>query len=147
MVVMKVWASAILACLELFPGASGSMQAPCPDGREKGGDLGIAELYCEGGPCRIYERDDRGYRHEFSIEPRLVGISPDGPSARLVRESDALVAIDGVLVTTPEGGRRLAQLVPGRPVELWLRRGADEIKGDVTPRAGCGFRTLRVRER
>ena len=118
----------------------------CPEGKPATGDLGIRELNCDGGPCAIYGRDARGFYHRLSIEPRLVGIEADGPSARLVRENDVLVAVDQVLVTTPAGGRRLAQLQPGKPVELWLRRAGRDVTVTVTPTTGCGFRMLRVRD-
>ena len=118
----------------------------CPGGRPPAGDLGIRELNCDGGPCAIYGRDARGLYHRLSIEPRLVGIEADGPSARLVRENDVLVAVDQILVTTPAGGRRLAQLEAGKPVELWLRRDGADVRVTVTPITGCGFSMLRVRD-
>ncbi|MDQ3169056.1 MAG: hypothetical protein M3Q55_02820 [Acidobacteriota bacterium] len=121
-------------------------QSACPEGRPQTGDLGIAELNCDGGPCAIYGRDSRGLYHRLSIEPRLTGVDSRGPSARLVRENDVLVAVDQRLVTTPEGGRRLAQLNANQPVELWLRRNDQDVKVTVTPRAGCGFLLLTVRD-
>lgn len=134
-----------LAAGMLMHAASALAQAPCPDGRAPDGDLGIAELICDGGECAIYGRDARGPYHWLSTEPRLVGIDARGPSSGLVRENDVLVAIDQLLVTTPEGGRRLAQLTPGRPAVLWLRRNGRDVTVTVTPRLGCGILMLRVR--
>lgn len=120
-------------------------QQPCPDERSPAGDLGVRELNCDGGPCAIYGRDSRGLYHRLSIEPRLVGIDAGGPSSGFVREDDVLVAVDQLLVTTLEGGRRLAQLTPNQPVELWLRRKGKDVRVTVTPKLGCGILVLRVR--
>ena len=120
-------------------------QGACPDGRAPAGDLGISGLHCTGGPCAIYVRDGQDYRHQLSTEPRLFGVRADGPSAGLVRDNDVVVAIDGTLVTTPAGGRRLAQIAAGQKVELWLRRDGRDIAVSVTPVLGCGFTSLRVR--
>jgi S1-C subfamily serine protease len=132
------WLAAVEAQQSQPPGA-------CPEGRASAGDLGISGLHCVGGSCAIYVRDGQGYRHQFSTEPRLFGVEADGPSASLVSEDDVLVAVDGTLITTPAGGRRLARIEPGQKVELWLRRGGRDIDVSVTAAAGCGFTSLRVR--
>lgn len=120
-------------------------QQSCPEGKPLAGDLGVRELICDGGPCAIYGRDSRGLYHRLSIEPRLVGIDTNGPAAGIVHENDILVAVDQLLVTTLDGGRRLAQLTPNQPVELWLRRNGRDLKVTVTSTLGCGIRMLRVR--
>ena len=135
----------LLLCAIMLPAAARAQQA-C-EGRDRAGDLGIRQLICDGGPCAIYGRDARGLYHWLSTEPRLAGIDRDGPSANLVRENDVLVAVDQVLVTTRDGGRRLAQLEANVPVELWLRRDGHDVRVTVTPRLGCGFLGLRVRGR
>jgi S1-C subfamily serine protease len=117
----------------------------CPEGRAPAGDLGISGLHCVGGSCALYVRHGEGFRHQLSTEPRLFGVKPDGPSAGRVRENDVLVAIDGTLITTPAGGRRLARIDAGQKVELWLRRDGRDIEVSVTAAAGCGFTSLRVR--
>jgi len=128
------------------PGAQERQQPrDCPDGRAPAGDLGISGLLCTGGSCAIYVRDGRGYRHQLSTEPRVFGVQEDGPSAGLVRENDVVVAIDGTLITTPAGGRRLAQIDAGQKVELWLRRDGRDLAVSVTATYGCGFTSLRVR--
>lgn len=134
-----------VACLPMRVAAQQpATDAPCPDGRSVTGDLGIGGARCVGGACAIHVRDDDGPRHEFSTEPSLFDVRPDGPSAGIVREGDVLVAIDRQLVTTPAGGRKLARLEPGVPVELWLRRDGHDLRVEVTPVAGCGLRSLRV---
>ena len=140
---MRIIPAAVLTMV--LVAAPAAAQEPCSDGRPPTGDLGVRELNCDGGPCAIYGRDSRGFYHRLSIEPRLVGIDAHGPSAGIVRENDVLVAVDQLLVTTPEGGRRLAQLAPNQPVELWLRRKGRDMRVTVTPTLGCGIQMLRVR--
>jgi hypothetical protein len=118
----------------------------CPDGRAMAGDLGIGQLLCLGGDCRIYARIGDRLVHQFAIEPRLHAIDLGGPSAGLVKEGDLLVAVDGLLVTTAEGGDRLANLKAGIVVRLDLRRGNRDFRINVTPREGCGFQNLSVRQ-
>jgi hypothetical protein len=118
----------------------------CPDGRTMAGDLGIGQLLCLGGDCKIYAKSGDRLVHQFATEPRLQAIDPGGPSAGLVKEGDVLVAVDGLFVTTAEGGDRLANLKPRTVVQLHLRRGDRDIRLNVTPREGCGFQSLSVRQ-
>jgi len=117
----------------------------CPEGHPKTGDIGISHLLCVTGSCSVNLRTDRGYRHKFSIEPKIQGLEKGGPSWGRLQNGDVLVAIDGVLVTTREGGRRLANLIPGRPVELRIRRAGREMTVTVIPRSGCNMPLLAVR--
>ena len=48
------------------------------------------------------------------------------PAGKL-HTGDILIAIDGVLITTRDGGRRLANLRPGVPITLRIRRDGKEI--------------------
>ena len=119
--------------------------ATCPEGRPVGGDLGINHLLCIGGDCTIYARIGDGLTHQLTTEPRLHEVDLRGPSAGLVKEGDVLVAVDGLLVTTPEGGHRLASLKTRTQVLLWLRRDGRDVRVSVTTREGCGFGSLTVR--
>ena len=75
-----------------------------------------------GGSCAVNARDGSGYRHDFSTEPRVWDVDPAGPAARALREGDQITSIDGVLITTREGGHGLglhssalaAQMMGGR---------------------------------
>jgi S1-C subfamily serine protease len=116
----------------------------CPEGHPATGDLGIEYLLCVGGSCSVNLRTDRGYTHDFSTEPRVRGIQPGGPSAGKLRNGDILISIDGALITTVEGGRRLANLTPGEPVTLRIRRGDKEMDVTVVPRLGCNMPRLAV---
>jgi hypothetical protein len=58
----------------------------------------------------------------FSAEPRVFQIEAGSPADGVLRVGDLLIAIDGVLITTREGGRRFANLEPGSRVRLSFRR-------------------------
>lgn len=127
-----------------FTSAGAQTGLRCPEGHPQTGDLGIEYLLCVGGSCSVNLRTERGYAHEFSTEPRLRGIQPGGPSAGKLRNGDILISIDGVLITTRDGGRRLANLTPGKPVELRIRRGDQEMDVTVVPGLGCNMPRLAV---
>ena len=116
----------------------------CPEGHPETGDIGISHLLCVGGSCSVNLRTDRGYAHDFSTEPRIRGLDKDGPAWGKLQDGDVLVAIDGVLITTREGGRRLANLTPNKPVTLRVRRGGKEEDVTVVPRSGCNMPMLAV---
>ncbi|HEX3131014.1 MAG TPA: PDZ domain-containing protein [Thermoanaerobaculia bacterium] len=116
----------------------------CPEGHPATGDLGIESLLCVAGSCSVNLRTERGYAHEFSTEPRIRGVQPGGPSSGKLRNGDILISIDGVLITTLEGGRRLANLTPGKPVTLGVRRGGKETDVAVVPGLGCNMPRLAV---
>lgn len=119
-------------------------QEACPEGHPETGDLGISHLLCVGGSCSVNLRSGRGFTHDFSTEPRIQGLEKDGPSWGRLQDGDVLVAVDGVLITTREGGRRLANLTPGKPVRLRVRRGGREMDVAVIPRLGCNMPMLAV---
>ena len=131
-----------MACA-FVAGASGQ----CAGGTPESGDLGISHLLCVGGSCSVNLRTGSGYAHDFSTEPRIQGLDRNGPAWGRLQDGDVLIAIDGILITTREGGRRLANLTPGKPVELRVRRGGKEMDVTVLPRLGCNMPMLAVRKR
>jgi membrane-associated protease RseP (regulator of RpoE activity) len=117
----------------------------CPEGHPLTGDLGIGHLVCRGGSCLVNQRvDGGGYTHRFSTEPVLLEIAEDGPAAGRLQQGDILTAVDGLLITTPEGGRRLANLQPGEMVTLRVRRNGAETDVEVVPVTGCNMPGLTV---
>jgi S1-C subfamily serine protease len=142
-----------LACLTapVFAGSVGVAEPAqsksarrCPEGHPETGDIGIEYLLCVGGSCSVNMRRDRGYVHNFSIEPQIRAIRPGSPSAGRLQDGDILIAVDGVLITTLEGGRRLANLKPGVPVTLRIRRNGREMDTTVVPELGCNMPRLAV---
>ena len=117
----------------------------CVENKPLTGDIGIAYLICYGGSCAVNGRDEDGsYHHWFSTEPRIAAIGRNSPASGLLHENDAIVAVDGALITTREGGRRLATLTPNVPVRLRVRRGTQESDVVLVPIQGCNMPSLLV---
>jgi S1-C subfamily serine protease len=72
---------------------------------------------------------------KFGSEPRVREVDPNGPSAGILRSGDLIVAIDNLLITTELGGFRYANLVPGEPVELTIRRSGRLSTVTIVPTA------------
>ncbi|HEX9692051.1 MAG TPA: PDZ domain-containing protein [Gemmatimonadales bacterium] len=116
----------------------------CPEGRPAYPSIGVQQFHCLGGSCQVNDRNGTGYSHTFSSEPRLRGIDPRGPSAGKLQEGDVLVSVDGALITSRDGGRRLGSLPAGRPATLRVRRDGRELTVEVTPVDGCAVPSLVV---
>jgi len=62
-------------------------------------------------------------RWSFSELPRVFSVDDDGPGDRAgLRIGDVLVAMDGVSLTTADGGARFGSIRPGQTVRLTYRR-------------------------
>ena len=139
----------LLRCMilaSLFAATSVLGQETCEGGRAPVGTLGLEALVCvTDGACAVNERDERGWYHWFTVEPVIQSVRAPGRGDGLA-VGDVIVAIDGLLITTLEGGRRLANLPAGTPVLLLIRRGARELEVALTPVPGCNAPRLTVRE-
>ena len=90
--------------------------------------LGIASMECR---CSYTVNEPLGVRfYSFESEPRIRKVDPEGPAHGKLKSGDAIVGIDGMLITTYEAGKRFANLVVGEPVELTVRRRGSLV--DVT---------------
>jgi membrane-associated protease RseP (regulator of RpoE activity) len=100
------------------------------------GDLGYSGLSCN---CTHFfdGHDPAAAVWRFRSEPRIEGVKRGGPADGKLRRGDLIVAIDGVLITSDEGGRRFAQVQPGQPVALTVRRGGRQIDVEITPDPEC----------
>jgi len=116
----------------------------CSDGMPPFGSLGVGEFQCLGGSCSVNMRTGDPYAHSFSTEPRLRDIDRNGPGSGVLHEGDILVAIDGTLITSAEGGRKLGSLKPGQNVQLTLRRVGREISARLTAASSCELPRLEV---
>lgn len=116
----------------------------CPEGHPETGDIGILSMLCVSGSCKVNLWTGSGYRHEFSTEPRIDGVIDGSPADGKLRNGDVIIAINGFLITTREGGRRLANLKPGVPVTLRIRRAGKEMDVTLVPRLGCNMPRLAV---
>jgi hypothetical protein len=81
-------------------------------------DLGFEEMR---GSMSFSAQNGR-FSADFGSEPRIGRIRADGPGAGRLREGDVLVAVDGRLITTREGGERYASIRRGERVNLTVRR-------------------------
>ena len=113
----------VVALLVALPGAGAAQVAvadalQCTEERDMG-SLGITGIECD--RCRFItgEGPDRAI---FYTEPVILGLRPSAPSARVLREGDVLVAIDGHLITTSAGWERFSNLPAEGSVTLRVRR-------------------------
>jgi hypothetical protein len=130
-------ALAITLALALTAPLAHAGDPPCPDGRPPLGDLGILELTGLAGFS--INGDDPAALERFAVfrtEPQIVRLA-NGAGSGLLKEGDAIVAVDGALITTREGGKRLSNLAPGRPVRLSIRREGRRIEIQAVPTARC----------
>jgi len=133
--------SIVLGCL----GVASSLAAQqCPAGRPPAGDLGIRAVRCTGpaASCAINVRTggDDSVRHEFAVEPVITTVADETD----LHVGDALVALDGLLITTAAGGERLAGLRAGASVQILVRRDGVLHEIRMTAGRGCGIGSLRV---
>ncbi len=73
----------------------------------------------------------------FGAEPIVTGVEGDGPASGLVQEGDAIAAIQGAMVTTAEGSRRLGAVQPGDSLKLSLRRDGRLIDVEIVVGEQC----------
>jgi hypothetical protein len=137
----------MLAVAVALPAAAGAQQggadARCPWAGPEPATIGIERLLCRGGSCSINVEDGEGLAHRFSTEPVIQRLAANAPEE--LNQGDVIVAVDGVLITTPEGGRRLANLQIGTPVTLTLRGRDRTFDVTLTPFRGCPTGGLSVR--
>lgn len=137
-------AGALLFLLGPAVAAAQEADADCSWAGPAPARIGIERLLCRGGWCEINVRDEGGVRlHRFSTEPVIQELADDAVEG--LAEGDVIVAVDGALITTREGGRRLANLVTGVPVRLRLRRHGRSLELLATPVPGCPTGGLSVR--
>lgn len=111
-------------------------QVECAGGAARA-DLGISGFDCQGDCTLTLDARGRERFWSFSVEPRLTGVTPGSPADGILRAGDALVAIDGALITTAEGGRRYASLEPGQEVRVRFRRNGRLGEATLRAQAVC----------
>lgn len=146
------WAgvTAVGACAFLAPGRAASQKAPAAAATMKGegfqactgrvvGSLGLTGWDCRG-DCTITldERREETKAWTFSVEPRITGVEAGGPAHGKLEAGDVLVAIDGLLITTAEGGSYFANLPSDADVKVRYRRGGRVAEAVVHTASVCG---------
>lgn len=132
-----VWLAALLACLAAEPTAAMAQErdgTSCPPGLEPEADLGIHGLECRNCTFR-QDGDEKLWR--FYAEPKVLSVGRGTPAAGKIQPGDLITAIDGVLITTAEGGRRFARVRVGEPVTLTVRRDGDVSRVRLVAEARC----------
>lgn len=107
-------------------GTTGTARFPpggaCPQGSPIVGDIGLLYLQCVGPTCSV---------------DRRASIRSGSPADGALFPGDVVLAVDGVSISSRHGGTRLANLTPGRPVTLRIRRAGEEKDVTLTPTVGC----------
>jgi len=107
----------------------------CGADRELVGNIGI-DVRCS--DCLYhYDRGEDRWSWYFRAEPKITDVKRDGPSRGRLRSGDVIVALDGMLITTPRAGERMANLIPGRATEVTVRRNGRQVPYAVTPDPRC----------
>jgi hypothetical protein len=73
----------------------------------------------------------------FTVEPRINGVTRGGAGDGILRVGDLVVAIDGIPITTRDGGRRFANVDPGQEVDLLLRRNGQLVQVSIVAGSVC----------
>lgn len=92
--------------------------------------LGTLDLECV--QCTIHTDADRWI--EYGAEPTVK--RAEGGSEGL-RSGDVIVSIDGALITTAAGSRRLANPNPDRPSSVAVRRDGKQLTLSIAPQLRC----------
>lgn len=113
---------------------------PCPGSVV--GTLGIIDMDCRGCALRLRvpEHGSPLWTPEwsFSAEPQVARIAPNSPAVGVLQVRDRIVAVDGFLITTEEGGRRFARLRPDSVVTIRYRRDGRTHEVELRAIARCG---------
>ena len=76
---------------------------------------------------------DDSPRWEFDSPPEVHAVKSSSPADRAgLRKGDVLTHIDGVRLTSKEGGRRFGAVEPGQTVEFSVRRGGETLAVEIT---------------
>lgn len=124
----------LLAPVAQLHGQVGVAAAACPEGAEMQGTIGISSFECQN--CRLYSSGDERVWN-FSSEPVVRTVRPGSPADGKIREGDEIVAIDGQLITTGEGGRKFANLEPGQEIAVVVRSGNRERTVEMSAVGEC----------
>lgn len=107
------------------------------------GTVGILDMDCRRGCALMLRGPEQGSTlwrpvWSFTVEPQITLIAPNSPAQGVLQEGDRIVAVDGFLITTPEGGRRFAKLVPDSTVTIRYRRDGRTREATLRAVARCG---------
>jgi PDZ domain-containing protein len=128
---MWMLAAAVAASPAAAQNDSGLAGKRYTDGSREGW-LGMG-LSCSQCSFDLSGRRDGGGRWTFSAPPSVFSVDDNGPADRAgLRAGDTLLAIDGVPLTTAEGGAAFGSVRPGQKVALRYRRGGADLTASLT---------------
>ncbi len=102
------------------------------------GSLGLTGWDCRGDCTLTLDENREEMAWSFSVEPWITGVLAGGPADGILQEGDVIVALDGLLITTAEGGAYIANLPPDADVKVRYRRGGRLADAVVHTMAACG---------
>ena len=127
--------AAALAAALVPPEARGQAQeARCSEGQGPLLDLGIASISFS--RANLTPLSNRMV-WSFYDEPVVVSARVGGPAEGKLERGDRVVSIDGLLITSAEGGRRWSGVGAGRTVTLVVRRGGREREVRIDGSVSC----------
>lgn len=110
------------------------------DGKDRAGSLGISGIECN---CTI-SSPGSNKTWSFRTEPKITSLEAGTPAGRLLRAGDVITHVNGKLITTHDGAQELADIRPGEPVVLTIRRNGLVQTYAMTPDAACLNDTRRL---
>ena len=99
----------------------------------------IGTIGVSGWSCRncAFNWSNGVYRGNFTSEPMVDEVDPSGPAAGVLRPGDRIVAVDGHLISSAEGGRALMDMDPGDAVRVRFRRDGRDQEATITAGRRC----------
>ena len=137
-------------------------QALCQNDKAPIPTIGVGMFHCQGGTCVVrgsiatmgrslsetgqptgvevrgrVSQDPRRPAFDFSVQPWLWRVDPDGPAVGIIEDGDRLLAINGAAITSSAAGRILGDMQPGDLMEVAVRRGSEVHDLEVTVGETC----------
>lgn len=123
---------ALLLVAMAMPAQAQQVTRKSCDGKDPVGYIGISGIACN---CTIGRVSGNDWT--FRTEPKITSLEMDSRAANVLRTGDYIVAVNDRLITTREGAEEFANIRPGVPVILTLRRSGQTLKVALTPEAVC----------
>lgn len=103
------------------------------EGKNPVGFIGISGVSCN---CTI-SSPGSSKAWSFRTEPKVTSLEMETPAGRLLKTGDVITHVNGKLITTRAGAQELANIRPGEPVVLTIRRNGLTQTYAMTPEAAC----------
>lgn len=146
---MKTQTRIAAALIGLIAGCTGGLMAQeqhaegqaCGAEQVAVGELGIKGLAC--GPCTQTRREGR-WIWRFDSEPQVLEVETGGPAEGKLEAGDEIVSVNGLLITSAEGGDRWSDVEPGETLTLVVRRAGRERNVRIQAGSRCQKRSVSI---